>query len=384
MSAAAARLDVSIARAQIDVARIFPNPTLSGGLASVDISGAGSPTVTNVSLYWPIELFGQAGARVNVALEGHRLAESNLEVFLQALRADAADAFVDALHARLVLSRKQATLASLERLVVVNEQRFNAGDVGEIVVVQSRVEAERFRGSVYQAIGEVRAADEILAVYMGSAAGQRAFAPRGDLAIPPRHFDVAALLASARQHRPDLRAQQISVEQTQRLIDLANANRMPGVGVGVGWNHTFGIGRTASPFNGPDYDTLGASVSVTIPLSNVYRGDVDVAEREHDQSERRVQAGRLVSEVEVRRALARYESAVDQLEIYRGPLLQDAERVLESVLYEYQRGAATLLQVLDAQRTVDEVYVAYYDALGDHAHALVALEHAAGIWDLDF
>lgn len=58
--------------------------------------------------------------------------------------------------------------------------------------------------------------------------------------------------------------------------------------------------------------------------------------------------------------------------------------MLEGTLYSYQRGAATLLEVLDAQRTDNEVYLAYFDALSDHAHAVVALEQAAGIWDVTF
>ena len=33
---------------------------------------------------------------------------------------------------------------------------------------------------------------------------------------------------------------------------------------------------------------------------------------------------------------------------------------------------------------MNDVYLAYYDALADHARSLVALEQAAGIWDVDF
>jgi len=40
-------------------------------------------------------------------------------------------------------------------------------------------------------------------------------------------------------------------------------------------------------------------------------------------------------------------------------MLKDADRVLEARLYAYQRGGATLLEVLDAQRTSAEVYLAY-------------------------
>lgn len=384
LSAAAARLEVPIARAQIDIARIFPNPILTGGVGSVDISGTGSPTSTTVQLFWPLELFGKRDARVALALEGNRLAQSDLEVFLRALRADATDAYIDALHARLVLARKQATLASLERLVAMNEYSHGAGASGEILTIQSRVEAARYRSDVLAAIGEVRAADEALAVYLGQTAGARAFAPRGDLTIAPRDFDMTALIASAHHMRADLRSRRLAVVQSQRAYDLVGANRVPDVGIGIGWNHTFST-NSGVAFQNPDYDTLGAAVSIALPLSNIYRGDLEAAERARDQRERMLEAAELTAEVQVRQALARYESTAERLALYRGPLLSDAERVFESVLYTYLRaGSGTQLEVLTAQRTVDALYIDYYDALADHAHALVALEQAAGIWDVDF
>jgi len=48
--------------------------------------------------------------------------------------------------------------------------------------------------------------------------------------------------------------------------------------------------------------------------------------------------------------------------------------VLEARLYAYQRGGATLLEFIDAQRTSAEVYLAYSQTLADHAKALVNLE----------
>jgi cobalt-zinc-cadmium efflux system outer membrane protein len=70
--------------------------------------------------------------------------------------------------------------------------------------------------------------------------------------------------------------------------------------------------------------------------------------------------------------------------LYSGGLLKDADRVLEARLYAYQRGGASLLEVIDAERTSADVYLSYAQALVDHAHALVALEQTAGIWDVTF
>jgi outer membrane protein, heavy metal efflux system len=72
------------------------------------------------------------------------------------------------------------------------------------------------------------------------------------------------------------------------------------------------------------------------------------------------------------------------VELYTGGVLADAERVAEATFYSYQRGSATQLEVLDAERTVNEVYLAYFDALSEHAKALVAVEQSAGLWDINF
>lgn len=87
---------------------------------------------------------------------------------------------------------------------------------------------------------------------------------------------------------------------------------------------------------------------------------------------------------EVRRALAEYRAAADRLEIYGTGLLSRADQVLERVMYEYQHGGTTLIEVLLAQRTANQVHLDYYEALAAHARALIRLETAVGIWDVRF
>jgi cobalt-zinc-cadmium efflux system outer membrane protein len=87
-------------------------------------------------------------------------------------------------------------------------------------------------------------------------------------------------------------------------------------------------------------------------------------------------------EVEVRQAAAQFDKGAARVRLYTQGVLSDADKVLERTLYNYQRGGATLVEVLVAQRTVDNVYLAYYDALADSAHALVAVEQATAMSDL--
>jgi outer membrane protein TolC len=56
--------------------------------------------------------------------------------------------------------------------------------------------------------------------------------------------------------------------------------------------------------------------------------------------------------------------------------------VLEKTLYNYQRGGATLVEVLVAQRAASDVRLAALEALADRARLLVLLEQSAGLTDL--
>ncbi|HUJ15751.1 MAG TPA: TolC family protein, partial [Thermoanaerobaculia bacterium] len=150
---AANRFNITVAEAQITLARLRPDPQFNGGVASLDLTNQKLPTSTTYNLSQLVELGGKRGSRIEAATAGKSLAEAQLEDFFQQLRADATNAFIDALFARQVLERKRQTLESVERLVTATEERLRAGDVGQAAVWQVKVEAERFRGEVLSAEG---------------------------------------------------------------------------------------------------------------------------------------------------------------------------------------------------------------------------------------
>src|SRR5262249_17313065 len=146
--------------------------------------------------------------------------------------------------------------------------------------------------------------------------------------------------------------------------DLARANRWIDVTVNVGWQHSFSsiTGQLAAP----RYEALAATVSVPLPFSKVYKGELDAAVAGPDQARTLVQSAELKVDVEVRQLYARYQASVERAALYTGGLLEGAEQVLDATLYNYQRGGATMLEVLEAERTANEVALGYYEALADH------------------
>ena len=377
---ASQKLSVPIADAQIAVARVFPEPVLSGGLAAIDISGKGAPTAWDIGLSQTIEIGGKRGARVDVATQQKSGAQADLDDFFRNLRANATNDFIDALHNRMVVERKSQTLTNLERLVKVNDERLRAGDIGQVALIQSRVEAQRFHGEVLAAQGDAEVARLALGLRIGSPA-EKQVDPIGDLRIPTRSFELQALLEQAHKLRPDLRSKGAALEAAKARLDLAHANRWEDLTLSGGFLRTLpGTGA----FTQPAYNSLSAGLSIPLPLARIYRGELDAAQAGVTQAEYSLRQAQLVVETDVRQALARYDASVQRVQVYRGGILADADKVAEATLYSYQHGSATLLEVLDSQRTVNEVYLAYFDALSDYAKALVAVETTSGLWDVRF
>lgn len=378
---AAQRANVPIAEAQVAIARVFPDPVITGGVSQLDVSGQAAPTVSTLGVTLQLELGGKRGARIAAASADTAVVRSELDDFLRRLRADAASAYIDALYARKVLERKKTTLASLERLVTVNEQRLNAGDIGEVALIQSRVEAQRYQVEVSAAAADVLAADLSLVQFLGRSVPEPGVPLQlgGELRIPEHAFDAAALITAALA-RPDVRARQQAVDAAAARVRLSRANRWVDFTFNVSWQRSL----FSEPFASPAYDALAATLSLPLPLSRVFRGELAAAVHTELQAASNRRSAELRAEIEVRKALSRYEAAVRQVRLYTQGVLVDADRVLAATLYSYQRGAATLLEVLNAQRTVADVYLAYYGALADNARHLIAVEQAAGIWDIDF
>jgi len=378
------RANIAISRAGVTSASVTPDWSVDVGLPTVDLSNQGNPLNFSTGLNVPIELGGKRGRRVRAAKADLATTNSDYDDAVRQLRAAATSAFLDALSARAILQSKNKSLGQFDRIVSVNEQRLRVGDIGEIELAQSRVERDQFKADVITAQTDVQSADLVLGQQLGKSEKLAAQlpVPDGTLESPVRTFDVDQLVAGALERRPDVISKQRAVKGADLRIELANVNLIPDLSVSGSYSHT-AVGTAG--FAQPADNTLGASLSVNLPFSRRrYRGELEAANATRTQAELQLRSTQLQVEQQVRDAYARYQAAVQRLELYRGGMLKDADRVLEARLYAYQRGGATLLEVIDAQRTSAEVYLAYSQALADHANALVNLELVSAIWDVTF
>jgi len=192
------------------------------------------------------------------------------------------------------------------------------------------------------------------------------------------------LIDLAQDNRADLRAAIRNKELSAANLRLAKANRVIDLGLNVG----FGINKEALILDaGGDKEQFKIySVGVTIPLkfSNFNKGELRAAQYEERQAEAEYEAILLQIRKEVEQCYNMYTSIFRQAQLYQQNAIADAAAILERKKFSYARGETSLLEVLNAQRTANEVFQNYYEAIFNANASLVELCRAVGIWNLDF
>jgi cobalt-zinc-cadmium efflux system outer membrane protein len=204
----------------------------------------------------------------------------------------------------------------------------------------------------------------------------------GRLSYQQRTFDLSSLIITAQNNRADLQAALMSKEVSAKTLQLARANRAIDLGINIGATHNTIVRNEIAP--APAFTGVTAGISIPLKFSNNNKGEIKAAQYAVKQSEVAYDAVEMQIGKEVMQAYHNYESACRQVEQFQTKLLSDAGTILKNKTYSYQRGETTLLDVLNAQRTYNDIFRSYCETLYDSMASLVELERACGVWDIAF
>ncbi|KAA6313656.1 hypothetical protein EZS27_035603 [termite gut metagenome] len=195
-----------------------------------------------------------------------------------------------------------------------------------------------------------------------------------------RAFDTEQLLQTALTNRADLAAAMKNTEVAQKALKVIKRERSPDIDLAVGYNFNTEVRNEIAP--APKFNGITVGLSVSLKFSNLNRGAVKAAEYRMQQAEINYRQAELEVQTSVMQSLRRYLSLQEQVKQYDESLLGNAKLVIEGKIYSYDRGETSLLEVLDAQRTYDELRASYIETLFSCAAALIELERNAGIWNI--
>ena len=374
------KYNVSIAEANTQAAKVMPDPDLSFGYENNQDKTVQMGQVYAAELGYMLELGGKRRARVAVARSEQQMTEALVEDFFRNLRADATLCYLEALKQKQLVGLVHSSYQSMKDLARADSLRYALGEIAEVNAMQSRLEATTFMTDYFQVEAEYKNMLSDLVVFEGGTAAIDSLS--GNLPLIIRSYQLQNLIELAQDNRADLQAAIRNRELSAANLKLAKANRVIDLGLNVGFAHNTVALNEEAP--SPYFNTVSAGISIPLKFSNTNRGGLRAAQFAEQQANTMYDAVLLQIRKEVEQCYNSYVSACRQAELYQKSTLADAASILEKKKFSYSRGETSLLEVLDAQRTANEVYKSYYETLYNANASLVELCRAVGIWDVKF
>jgi len=374
----AARTGLDAATAQLLVSQEFPNPTFSYSTAKIG-SQAGSTALGNglwsrsydtiFAINQLIEIGGKRQARKASAQAGVIGAQARFHDARRLLDQGVTKAYVAAVlageNARILTDSAEMLRHEAE----IAQTRLQAGDISEADEKQLENNADvlalQARSAATAAV-QARIAVEIL---LGVNQPRGLWIPTDSLAqmvgpIPPTNATNAL--------RPDVLAAEADLKQSKADLQLQKAMRIPDPTVSFLVEHN-------PPGGGPPEDTVGIGVSFPLPLWHRNRGEIQSAQATVDKNALMLARARAQMAADVANAQAACTEASERWQRYQNQILPKSQKVRESVAFAYEKGGASLVNLLEAERADNDARLATAQAMSDTASAIADLKAATEI-----
>ncbi len=374
------------------VGNSFTYSTNKASLANCLQNGAVcSPWATNLgisdSAALEDSLSGKRALRLDVARNAlaaakmsRRDAERTIALQVKAAWAQVALALLTSKFTREVASTQTTTLRKFQERY--KHGAINEGDLQRIEV--QKLEADQAVNTAEQNLRQARVALAFLLGVRGTVPDFEVDTGALAYAVPPAldHTDEIELLRIAFDHRPDLINLGYQLQQALAQLRLTKRQRFPDITLSLGYGFG-GFGGFST--NGPIQGQV-ASFGISLPLPVFYNlaGELRQAQAQVDTNalQRAKTTAQVVNDVST--ALAAFSATRKLVERMEGPrrdgggLLQSAKGAFEIAAVQYDKGAASLTDYLDALRTYIATRIEYFGDLASYWTAVYQLEAAVG------
>ncbi|HKC95063.1 MAG TPA: TolC family protein [Nitrospira sp.] len=346
----------------------YPNPSISvdaGWGAIRDPSTGVSIVERTVAVAQPLEWSGKREARQEAAAAGVAGANAGLDEAKLNLQTDVKVAFYQLLFSQRDVELAGQNLNMVEEVLRTVKLRVAAGEATSFDTMKATVEWQKAQKEVARARNALVVAKSRLNTLSAGALGKQ-FSVEGDFHSATVEFDQDRMVAHAFEQHPAIRRLTKIAEQAEHTVRLERESRVPNISVRGDYHREAGN------------ESITAGLTVPLPLWYRQQGEIEMALG----TKHRAEGERLRARNELEQAITQYtqevRTAQDQLQVFETGLLKQAEQTLTVARTSFRQGAASLLDLLDAQRVYRQTLLEYAQVRADLSIALVRLERAVG------
>jgi outer membrane protein, heavy metal efflux system len=284
----------------------------------------------------------------------------------RSLTFNVASLFVNVQLAESTLELAERDLKSFQQTVDLGELRYNKGAISEDDYLKIKLQLLQFETDYQQAkLAKVQALSDLRQL-LGYESVAPDFNVAGAFDYQPVKGNLEDFQLKALQNRPDLRAAQEGVTAARSQYEVQRTIAKPDVTVQGNYSHVNAINAA----------TIYASIP--LPIFNRNQGNIEHTRIAITQAQEQEKAANGQVLTDVHDAYQGLRASDHVIQLYRSGYLDVAQKNRDISEYAYKRGAASLLDFLDAERSYRTTQLAYRQALASYLLALEQLRGAVG------
>jgi cobalt-zinc-cadmium efflux system outer membrane protein len=374
----ATRTQIDQNKAQEITANLRPNPTLGFDTQFIPIFSPSQFSLDtlnvtqqfDVGIGYLFERGHKRQRRLQAARDQTSVTRSQVADAERTLAFNVGQQFVSVLLAESSLQFAQQDLESFQQTAEIAEARYKGGDISEGDYLKIKIQLLQFQTDLSSArLAKVQALANLRQL-LGYEAVPADYDVAGDLAYAPLKGKAEDLQALALRERPDLRAAEQGVTAAQSQVLLAQANGKQDLSTTYDFSHVSGV-NSASLFFG-----------IPLPIFDRNQGEIARTRFAFTQAQQTQEAVNDTVMTDVANAYEAVKSNDEVVQLYLSGYLKQAQDSRDIAEYAYKKGAASLLDFLDSERSYRATELAYRQALASYLTALEQLKEAVGTRNL--
>jgi cobalt-zinc-cadmium efflux system outer membrane protein len=370
----AQRLTIEQARANEVTAALKPNPVFTNLNEDFQVFSPSNLTLDNLrtnqeftnSVTYTRERGGKREKRIQVAQDTTEMTAKGVNDAERQLRFQVAQAFIDILLAKSNLEFAREDLSNFTRVVEINGSRLAAGDLSEADYLKITLQKLQFEQDVSAAEVALVQGKAALRQLVGYETVREDFDVAGELKHGKYAITQTEIERQALVERPDYLAAQSAVKLANDTVTLAYGNRARD----LTWEGEY---KRNGTING-----LGFGLSIEIPIHDRNQGEIARSQVAARQAVVAAEATMVGVRTDVSSAYAGYQTSDQVVSLYESGYLKQATDSRDISNYAYSKGAASLLDLLDAERSYRAIQLAYRQALAAYMTSVKQINFVVG------
>ena len=370
----AARTEIQQSQAEEITAAIHPNPVFTYDDLYIPLFTPSQLTTNtldvttefDLGVSYTFERGHKRQARVKAARDQTAVTRSQVSDTERGLTFNVAQQFVGILLAKSNLQFATQDLASYQETVNLSSEQYKAGAISEGDLLKIKLQLLQFQMDVSQAQLSLVQAFASLRALLGYDALPAAYDVAGELAYEPLKLNQEDLQLKALQLRPDYIAAQQGVTAAQSQYSLAKANGKRDLTTTFDYTHVSAL------------NAAGLTLNIEIPVFDRNQGEIARTHYAIAQAQETKTAAEQTVMTDVANAYEAFKTGDQVVQLYLSGYLKQAEDSRDISEYAYKRGAASLLDFLDAERSYRATQLAYRQALATYMLAIEQLREVVG------